>query len=481
VYQDVFRPAVEQMAQGFNVTLFAYGQTGSGKTHTMTGDARDPGITTMAFAQIFDNVKKSRNMAYNISVSVMEIYQDVMFDLLNRRAKVGIKGSGVQLRFANLTESAVHSAEEAFRVVAAGMRERTITATYRHERSNRSHCIVRVTQESQDDEDTELQHVLTSSLLLVDLAGSETVSEHHESKSAKEGKAIVKSLFFLRRCIHALSAGQRPDFRSSNLTRLLEPSLIHGCVSIICNTSHCVTNLRQVVDCLEFGKQAQVVMLDPRQNVAEGDTEFHKLRALLRAAEDEKADLASELELLREQRAQQIQEVQSKMVSSSSMTVLEEQLRRETREKTGAMEKLAAAEAENKSLEAKLREMADLAKEALSLTWDVQGVNGSVPPQQPSVVTAELQARLAAAKQHAEQLARRSSPENVALQQLVAETKAAFRKGQACEAAGDLQGALVVYQEGVRSTMGSLEGAPQVRRYPAHSNWRLRERGLSGR
>ena len=40
VYQDVFRPAVEQMAQGFNVTLFAYGQTGSGKTHTMTGDAR---------------------------------------------------------------------------------------------------------------------------------------------------------------------------------------------------------------------------------------------------------------------------------------------------------------------------------------------------------------------------------------------------------------------------------------------------------
>ena len=55
-----------------------------------------------------------------------------------------------------------------------------------------------------------------------------------------------------------------------------------------------------MVDCLEFGKQAQVVMLDPRQNVAEGDTEFHKLRALLKAAEDEKADLASELELLRE-------------------------------------------------------------------------------------------------------------------------------------------------------------------------------------
>lgn len=100
-------------------------------------------------------------------------------------------------------------------------------ATFRHEQSNRSHCIVRVTQESREDGDTELRHVLRSSLLLVDLAGSETVSDN-QGKAAAEGKAIVKSLFWLRRCIHALSSGQRPDFRSSKLTRLLEPSLIHG-------------------------------------------------------------------------------------------------------------------------------------------------------------------------------------------------------------------------------------------------------------
>ena len=70
------------MARGFNVTLFAYGQTGSGKTHTMSGHKGQPGITSMAFAHIFDNVKASPNMAFNISVSVMEIYQDVIYDLL---------------------------------------------------------------------------------------------------------------------------------------------------------------------------------------------------------------------------------------------------------------------------------------------------------------------------------------------------------------------------------------------------------------
>ena len=91
-----------QMAQGFNVTLFAYGQTGSGKTHTMSGHHGKPGITKMAFDHIFDNVRTNPDMAFSISVSVMEIYQDVIYDLLADRAKVDVKGSGRTLRFMNL-------------------------------------------------------------------------------------------------------------------------------------------------------------------------------------------------------------------------------------------------------------------------------------------------------------------------------------------------------------------------------------------
>jgi len=32
---DYLRDGVQQVAQGFNCTVFAYGQTGTGKTHTM--------------------------------------------------------------------------------------------------------------------------------------------------------------------------------------------------------------------------------------------------------------------------------------------------------------------------------------------------------------------------------------------------------------------------------------------------------------
>uniref|UniRef100_K3X5Z8 Kinesin motor domain-containing protein n=1 Tax=Globisporangium ultimum (strain ATCC 200006 / CBS 805.95 / DAOM BR144) TaxID=431595 RepID=K3X5Z8_GLOUD len=32
---DYLQDSVQQVAQGFNCTIFAYGQTGTGKTHTM--------------------------------------------------------------------------------------------------------------------------------------------------------------------------------------------------------------------------------------------------------------------------------------------------------------------------------------------------------------------------------------------------------------------------------------------------------------
>ena len=82
-----------------------------------------------------------------------------------------------------------------------------------------------------------------------------------------------------------------------------------------------------------------MVRLDPKQNVAEGDTEFHKLKALLAAAEAHKKEMASELEELRDQvkreaeskteaeTAAEIKDLQSKFVNTNSMKDMETQVR----------------------------------------------------------------------------------------------------------------------------------------------------------
>lgn len=194
MYEELVAPSVSRLRLGYNMALFAYGQTGAGKTFTMMGDPdrRVPGVTTLAFKQMFEEQARSPDQVSTVRVSVMEIYQDVVYDLLNECGKVQLKGSGGGggvMRFDGLVEHRVRSAEEATRIVNRGLEERTQAATYVHEHSNRSHTIVRVLQETW----AEGEGVLLASLLLVDLAGSETV-ELQTGQQKEEGKCINSSV-----------------------------------------------------------------------------------------------------------------------------------------------------------------------------------------------------------------------------------------------------------------------------------------------
>ena len=331
IYAQVFSDSISRMLQGYNATIFAYGQTGSGKTHTMAGDAHSPGIAQLSFAQIFDQIKRSPEMQYNMSLSIMEIYQDTIYDLFANRAKVEMQSGGAcGLRFTGLTEHPVRNEEEVGHLVSRGMEGKTMGANYRHEHSSRSHTVVRLLVESRHETDDKLTGVVSGSLMLVDLAGSETVHENTDAKATSEGKAIVKSLFHLRQCVHALASGKRPDFRSSKLTRLLEPSMKNGCVSLICNCACAISNSRQIIDALEFGRQAQHVALNPTQNTVGGDSEFHKLKAMLdaelAAAQQAKYAMQDQLAEAHADYGRQITELRSRVVSATTLQSQVEQL-----------------------------------------------------------------------------------------------------------------------------------------------------------
>ena len=82
-------PIVSDFLDGYNGTIFAYGQTGSGKTYTMSGGGslwEERGIIPRTFTQIFDLIKKRKNLVqYKLYASYLEIYNECGYDLLERK------------------------------------------------------------------------------------------------------------------------------------------------------------------------------------------------------------------------------------------------------------------------------------------------------------------------------------------------------------------------------------------------------------
>lgn len=74
---------VVSVLDGYNVCIFAYGQTGTGKTFTMEGTPQNRGVNYRTVEQLFEIANERREtISYNISVSVLEVYNEQIRDLL---------------------------------------------------------------------------------------------------------------------------------------------------------------------------------------------------------------------------------------------------------------------------------------------------------------------------------------------------------------------------------------------------------------
>ena len=93
---------VQSALDGYNVCLFTYGQTGSGKTFTMqgVGDGECRGIVPRSIEKIMEDVNRLREVGweYSVSVSFVEIYRELLRDLLIRepvkRGRLDVKLDG---------------------------------------------------------------------------------------------------------------------------------------------------------------------------------------------------------------------------------------------------------------------------------------------------------------------------------------------------------------------------------------------------
>ncbi|KAF6288284.1 kinesin family member C3 [Rhinolophus ferrumequinum] len=274
VFQEV-QALITSCIDGFNVCIFAYGQTGAGKTYTMEGTPENPGINQRALQLLFSEVQeKASDWEYTITVSVAEIYNEVLRDLLGQepQEKLEIRlcpdGSG-QLYVPGLTEFQVQSVDDINKVFEFGHTNRTTEFTNLNEHSSRSHALLIVTVRGVDCS-TGLR--TTGKLNLVDLAGSERVGKSGaEGSRLREAQHINKSLSALGDVIAALRSRQgHVPFRNSKLTYLLQDSLSGDSKTLmVVQVSPVEKNTSETLYSLKFAERVRSVELGPGSRRAE--------------------------------------------------------------------------------------------------------------------------------------------------------------------------------------------------------------------
>ncbi|XP_060587224.1 kinesin-like protein klp-3 isoform X2 [Ruditapes philippinarum] len=272
VFEDT-KPIITSCADGYNVCLLAYGQTGSGKTFTMMGPDSNPGINIRAMKELFQVCsERKETMSFTLTVSLVEIYNETIQDLLTNDAKtLELRTAGNKVQIPGLTEHEIKNVDDVKRIMAMGDKNRSVASTKMNSTSSRSHLVLMLAVEGHDKVTSAITR---GTLVLCDLAGSERISKTEaEGQRLVEAAAINKSLSALGQVFSALRSSQlHVPYRNSKLTQILQPSLggdAKACLFV--NVSPDNYNFSETVSTLTFGSNArQVALGQAKQNISKG-------------------------------------------------------------------------------------------------------------------------------------------------------------------------------------------------------------------
>ncbi|TKW20387.1 hypothetical protein SEVIR_4G084700v4 [Setaria viridis] len=262
------------------------------------GDQSSPGIIPLAVKEAFSMIQETPNREFLLRVSYLEIYNEVVNDLLNPsgqnlRIREDLQGTFVE----GIKEEVVLSPAHALSLIAAGEEHRHVGSTNFNLLSSRSHTIFTLTIESSPcGESSEGEAVTFSQLNLIDLAGSESSRAETTGVRQKEGSYINKSLLTLGTVISKLTDGKATHvpFRDSKLTRLLQSSLSgQGRVSLICTVTPASSNSEETHNTLKFAHRAKHIEIQASQNKIMDE------KSLIKQYQNEIRQLKEELDQLK--------------------------------------------------------------------------------------------------------------------------------------------------------------------------------------
>lgn len=293
IYGAVGRPALMKTFEGYNGTIFAYGQTGSGKSFSMSGAEGDlRGIIPRVNEELFERIAAEQvgTKKYLVMCSYFEIYNEIIFDLLNPVSDRSKLGGGLQIKehpvlgiyVKDLTEIVAEDANKLEDMIASGSKARAVSSTMMNATSSRSHSIFTIKVHQKDEEDTSRN--VFAKLNLVDLAGSERQKGTGATgQTLKEGANINKSLSALGNVINALvecANGKKIfiPYRNSKLTRVLQESLGgNSLCTMLAMMSPAACNFDETVSTLRYANRAKAIKVSATKN--EEASQISRLKA----------------------------------------------------------------------------------------------------------------------------------------------------------------------------------------------------------
>ncbi|PKI42097.1 hypothetical protein CRG98_037550 [Punica granatum] len=312
---DVFAdasPLVVSVLDGYNVCIFAYGQTGTGKTFTMEGTEHNRGVNYRTLEQLFRTAQeRSETFTYSISVSVLEVYNEQIRDLLatsptSKKLEIKQASEGFH-NVPGIVEAKVENIKEVWDVLQAGSNARAVGSNNVNEHSSRSHCMLCIMVRSRNLISGECTR---SKLWLVDLAGSERLAKTDvQGERLKEAQNINRSLSALGDVISALAnKSSHIPYRNSKLTHLLQDSLGGDSKTLmLVQISPSDKDLGETLSSLNFATRVRGVELGPAKKQIDPN-ELQKMKTMLEKARQESRSKDESLRKLEEN----IQNLESK-------------------------------------------------------------------------------------------------------------------------------------------------------------------------
>ena len=287
VFDTVGVQILDNAWQGYHCCLFAYGQTGAGKSYSMVGYGENKGIVPISCNEIFRRIgeNKDPDKSYEVQVSMLEIYNEKVQDLLinpNKRPQSGLKireSKVLGIFVDGLSKHPVTSYDEISKKMDDGYNNRTIGSTLMNATSSRAHTIVTI-EFRQITMVAKKKSEKLSMINLVDLAGSErSGSTGATGDRLKEGCNINKSLLILGNVINCLAdkaigknKNMLPPYRDSALTRILQNALGGNSKTVmICALSPASINYEETLSTLRYADRAKKIQNKAVINESEHD------------------------------------------------------------------------------------------------------------------------------------------------------------------------------------------------------------------